>query len=119
VVGEHQKSVNLYRIMWQIQTKLMPKFSCVKMKSRHSGRVQAREQVYPRTSTRQQRKNTSPEPSPSMDEAGVQLRHEINHATAKAPFEEMAHPLELVLPQGPLDALRRYLYHLLGSESIY
>jgi hypothetical protein len=54
-----------------------------------------------------------------MDEAGVQLRHEINHATAKAPFEEMAHPLELVLPQGPLDALRRYLYHLLGSESIY
>jgi hypothetical protein len=90
------------------------------MKSRHSERVQAREQVSPRTSTRQQRQNTSPEPSSSMDEADVQLRHEISHAAAKPSFEEeMAHPLELVLPQGPLDALRRYLYHLLGSESIY
>lgn len=98
----------------------MPKFSCVKMKSRHSERVQAREQVYPRTSTRQQRKNTSPGPSLSMDEADVQLRHEINHSTAKASSEEeMAHPLELVIPQGPLDALRRYLCHLLGSESNY
>jgi hypothetical protein len=97
----------------------MPKFSCVKMKSRRSERVQAREQVYPQTSTRQQCKNTSPEPSSSMDEADVQLRHEINHTTAKVSFKEEVTHSELVLPHGPLDALRRYLYHLLGSESIY
>lgn len=85
----------------------MPRLSCVNMKIRRPERVQARVQVYPRFPTRQHRKNASSEPSSSMDEADVQLHHEFNHATAEASSEEeMASPLGLSFPHGPLDALR-------------
>jgi len=90
----------------------MPKFSLVDMKNKRLDRVQARVRAYHPPSIRQHRKNTSPELACFMDEADVQLCHEFNHATAKISEEEMAPPLELALPQGPLDALRRCVFPL-------
>jgi hypothetical protein len=94
----------------------MPKFSLVDMKNKRPDRVQARVRAYYRPSTRQHRKNTSPEPPCFMDEADVQLRHEFNHSTAKiSSEEEMAPPWELALPQGPLDALRGFVFPLTNT----
>jgi hypothetical protein len=96
----------------------MPKFSCVDMKNKRPDRVQARVQAYPTASTRQHHKNTSPQPPCSMDEADVQLRHEFNHSRAEATSEaEMAPPLALALPQGPLDALRGFVFPLTQQAS--
>ena len=78
------------------------------MKNRRSEHVQARgqarTQACPHRPTRQYRKNTSQEPSYFMDEAEIQLRHELRESTdEKSP--NMETPL-VSIPQGPLDALR-------------